>query len=327
MSVENEPIIRVEGLKKYFPVKSGVIRKTTGYIKAVDGLTFEILKGETLGLVGESGSGKSTTGRTMINLLKATKGDVYYKGKNITRTSKREMRTLRKDIQIIFQDPYGSLNPRMTVGEIVGEALKEHGLYKGKDLENKVIESLERCGLSPFHLKRYPHEFSGGQRQRIGIARALALNPEFVVCDEIVSALDVSIQSQIINLLKSLQKSMSLTYLFISHDLSIVRYISDRIAVMYLGTIVELTNNHELFDEPMHPYTKALLSSIPPSHPKDRKERIILKGDIPSAANPPSGCKFRTRCHLAKKLCSQEVPLLEDIGDKHFVACHFIHDT
>ena len=327
MSVENEPIIRVEGLKKYFPVKSGVIRKTTGYIKAVDGLTFEILKGETLGLVGESGSGKSTTGRTMINLLKATKGDVYYKGKNITRTSKREMRTLRKDIQIIFQDPYGSLNPRMTVGEIVGEALKEHGLYKGKDLENKVIESLERCGLSPFHLKRYPHEFSGGQRQRIGIARALALNPEFVVCDEIVSALDVSIQSQIINLLKSLQKSMSLTYLFISHDLSIVRYISDRIAVMYLGTIVELTNNHELFDKPMHPYTKALLSSIPPSHPKDRKERIILKGDIPSAANPPSGCKFRTRCHLAKKLCSQEVPLLEDIGDKHFVACHFIHDT
>ncbi len=327
MSVENEPIIRVEGLKKYFSVKSGVIRKTTGYIKAVDGLTFEILKGETLGLVGESGSGKSTTGRTMINLLKATKGDVYYKGKNITRTSKREMRTLRKDIQIIFQDPYGSLNPRMTVGEIVGEALKEHGLYKGKDLENKVIESLERCGLSPFHLKKYPHEFSGGQRQKIGIARALALNPEFVVCDEIVSALDVSIQSQMINLLKSLQKSMGLTYLFISHDLSIVRYISDRIAVMYLGTIVELTNNHELFDKPMHPYTKALLSSIPPSHPKDRKERIILKGDIPSAANPPSGCKFRTRCHLAKKLCSQEVPLLENIGDKHFVACHFIHDT
>jgi len=326
MSVEKESIIRVEGIKKYFPVKSGVIRKTTGYIKAVDGLSFEIIKGETLGLVGESGSGKSTTGRTIINLLKATKGDVYYKGKNITRTSKRETRILRKDIQIIFQDPYGSLNPRMTVGEIVGEALKEHGLYKGKQLEQKVLETLEICGLSPFHFKRYPHEFSGGQRQRIGIARALALNPEFIVCDEIASALDVSIQSQIINLLKSLQKSMDLTYLFISHDLSIVRYISDRIAVMYLGTIVELTNNHELFERPMHPYTKALLSSIPPSHPKDRKEKIILKGDVPSAANPPSGCKFRTRCYLAKELCSQEVPVLEDIGDKHFVACHFIHD-
>ena len=236
------------------------------------------------------------------------------------------MRELRTEVQIIFQDPYSSLNPRMTVGEIVGEALKEHGLFKGKELQKKVTETIVKCGLSPYHIKRYPHEFSGGQRQRIGIARALALDPKFVVCDEAVSALDVSIQAQVINLLNDLQKEMDLTYLFISHDLSVVRFISDRIAVMYLGNIVELSEKNEIFDRPKHPYTQALLSAVPPSHPRDRKERIVLQGDIPSPANPPSGCKFRTRCPMAVEKCSQEVPELVDLGGKHFVACHLVNE-
>lgn len=324
--VEKQPLIRVEGLKKYFPIKSGVTRKVVGQVKAVDGLTFDIEEGKTLGLVGESGCGKSTTGRTLIRLLDATEGKVIYQGQNIMALSKKAMRKLRTEVQIIFQDPYSSLNPRMMVGELVGEALKEHGLFKGKALENKVIETIVKCGLSPYHMKRYPHEFSGGQRQRIGIARALALDPKFVVCDEAVSALDVSIQAQIINLLKDLQNEYALTYLFISHDLSVVRFISDRIAVMYLGNIVELAETHDIFERAKHPYTQALLSAVPPAHPRERKERIILKGDIPSPANPPSGCKFRTRCAIAVEKCSQEVPELVDLGEKHFVSCHVIDE-
>ncbi len=323
VNVKSDALLSIRGLKKYFPIKSGVTRKTVGHVKAVDGLNFDIKAGETFGLVGESGCGKSTTGRTLLRLLDATEGEVNFKGENILNYDKARLRQLRTEMQIIFQDPYSSLNPRMTVGEIVGEALLEHGLVKNKkELEERVVSIIEKCGLSAYHIKRYPHEFSGGQRQRICIARALALNPKFVVCDEAVSALDVSIQSQVINLLKDLQKDMDLTYLFISHDLGVVKYISDNIGVMYLGSMAEMAGKNELFDNPMHPYTQALLSAIPTSHPLEKKERIILQGDIPSPANPPSGCRFHTRCPKVMDICSKEIPEFKSVGEGHYCACH-----
>jgi oligopeptide/dipeptide ABC transporter ATP-binding protein len=299
------------------------VRKTVGHVKAVDDVSFFIRQGEVLGLVGESGCGKTTIGRTLLRLCEATGGSVIIDDKDVYSQKKHDLRRMRQDMQIIFQDPYSSLNPRLTVGEIVGEALMEHKLVRNHgEMNDHVTEMLSKCGLSDYHIKRYPHEFSGGQRQRICIARALVLNPKFVVCDEAVSALDVSIQSQIINLLKDLQEEMGLTYLFISHDLGVVRYISDRIAVMYLGKIVELADKHTLFDNPMHPYTKALLSAIPKTDPDKRRARIILEGDIPSAAKPPSGCRFHTRCPYAIDICSEREPEFVDQGGNHFVACH-----
>ncbi|MBF4695683.1 ABC transporter ATP-binding protein [Fusibacter ferrireducens] len=319
----SDVLLSVRGLKKYFPIKSGLTKKTVGYIKAVDGLNFDIKSGKTFGLVGESGCGKSTTGRTLLRLLEPTEGEVIFNGENILTYDRARLRQLRTEMQIIFQDPYSSLNSRMTVGEIVGEALLEHGMVKSKkELHERVVSIIEKCGLSGYHMKRYPHEFSGGQRQRICIARALALRPKFVVCDEAVSALDVSIQSHVINLLKTLQDDMNLTYLFISHDLGIVKYISDNIGVMYLGRIAEMAEKNALFDHPMHPYTQALLSAIPKSHPLDKKEHIILQGDMPSPANPPSGCGFHTRCPKAMAICSREIPVFNAVGENHYCACH-----
>lgn len=319
----NDALLRVRNLKKYFPIKKGVLKRTVGYVKAVDDVSFDIHKGEVLGLVGESGCGKTTIGRTILNLTRPTEGQTIFNERNVYELKPKENKALRTEMQIIFQDPYSSLNPRLSVGEIVGEAVREHKLASGRDVNRKVIEMLEKCGLTAGQVRRYPHEFSGGQRQRICIARALVLEPKFVVCDEAVSALDVSIQAQIINLLKGLQEDMDLTYLFISHDLSVVRFISDRIAVMYLGEIVELANKEELFENPKHPYTRALLSAVPAQTPAHRKERIILKGDIPSPANPPSGCRFHTRCQHAKDICKVEAPIFEDDGNMHFTACHF----
>ena len=316
-------LLRVRNLKKYFPIKKGVMKRTVGYVKAVDNVSFDIHKGEVLGLVGESGCGKTTIGRTILNLTRPTEGETIYNERNVYSLKPKENKALRTEMQIIFQDPYSSLNPRLSVGEIVGEALREHKLAKGRDVNRKVVEMLEKCGLTAGQVRRYPHEFSGGQRQRICIARALVLEPKFVVCDEAVSALDVSIQAQIINLLKGLQEDMDLTYLFISHDLSVVRFISDRIAVMYLGEIVELAEKEELFNNPKHPYTRALLSAVPAQTPAQRKERIVLKGDIPSPANPPPGCRFHTRCHHAQEICKTKKPAFEDDGNLHYTACHF----
>jgi len=323
-AVENKDLIVVKNLKKYFPIKAGLLRRTVNHVRAVENISFTIRGGETLGIVGESGCGKSTTGRTILRLLEKTDGEVFYNNQNVFELPKHEIRKLRTEMQIVFQDPYSSLNPRMTVGEIVGEALREHGLAQGKELVTKVQEVIEKCGLAPYHIRRYPHEFSGGQRQRIGIARALALNPKFVVCDEPVSALDVSIQSQILNLLMDLQADMGLTYLFISHDLSVVKHISDRVGVMYLGTMVELAGKQELFDSPLHPYTQALLSAIPLPDPKLKRKRIILQGDIPSPANPPAGCRFNTRCPYVMPRCKVEVPEFKEAKEGHFVACHLI---
>lgn len=322
---ENSDLVVVKNLKKYFPIKGGFFKRTVGHVRAVEDISFTIRKGETLGIVGESGCGKSTTGRTILRLLEKTDGEVYYDGREVFDLPKEEMIKLRTKMQIVFQDPYSSLNPRKTVAQIVGEALVEHGLAKrGKEANERVSDVIEKCGLAPYHIRRYPHEFSGGQRQRIGIARALALKPEFIVCDEPVSALDVSIQSQVINLLMDLQDEMGLTYLFISHDLSVVKHISDRIGVMYLGSMVELALKDELYKQPLHPYTQALLSAIPIPDPTLKKNRIILKGDIPSPANPPSGCRFHTRCPYVMDKCKEVIPEFKEAAPDHFVACHLV---
>jgi len=318
-----EYILEVNNLKQYFPIRGGVFQKTVGWVKAVDGVSFRVKRGETLGIVGESGCGKSTLGRSIMRLYPMTSGQVIFEGQDFSKYSRKELREKRLQMQMVFQDPYSSLDPRMTVGEIIGEALLDHHVMNRNNMQKKVKETMELCGLPSYYINRYPHEFSGGQRQRIGIARSLALNPTFIICDEPVSALDVSIQSQIINLLRELQNEKILSYIFISHDLSVVEYISDRVAVMYLGNIVEIAPKDEIYNHPTHPYTKALLSAIPLPDPTRKLDRVILKGDIPSPANPPSGCKFRTRCPLACEKCEKVMPEFQDLGNDHLVACHF----
>jgi len=317
------PLLEVKHLKKYFPIKGGVFSKTIGHVYAVDDINFTLAKGETLGLVGESGCGKSTTGRTILRLIEPTDGALYFEGQNITQLEKSAMRALRREMQIIFQDPYASLNPRMTVGSIIGEPLEIHKIAKGSEKEERVAALLQKVGLRAEDMRKYPHEFSGGQRQRIGIARALALNPKLIVCDEPVSALDVSIQAQVINLLGDLQAEFGLSYLFIAHNLNVVEHISNRVAVMYLGQIVELASDEDLYKNPQHPYTEALLSAVPIPDPTIKKKRIILEGDVPSPINPPKGCHFHTRCMYKEKICEEVEPEFKDIGGGHWVACHF----
>jgi len=325
----DEVLLRVLNLKMHFPITRGIIfQRQVGSIKAVDGISFDLMRGETLGLVGESGCGKSTTGRAILQLYEPTDGDVIFEGQDLTQIGSGDLRRMRRRMQMIFQDPYASLNPRMTVGSIVGEPLEVHKIGGGrKEQQERVQELLKIVGLNPYFINRYPHEFSGGQRQRIGVARALAVNPSFIVCDEPISALDVSIQAQVINLLEDLQTEMGLTYLFIAHDLSVVRHISDRIAVMYLGKIVELAGREELYEDPRHPYTQALLSAVPIPDPQieKKRQRIILEGDVPSPANPPVGCNFNTRCSRVMDICRQHEPSFTDIGDGHYVAC-FLYD-
>jgi oligopeptide transport system ATP-binding protein len=320
-----EVLVGVRELKKHFPIMKGVFRRQIGAVKAVDGISFDIYRGETLGLVGESGSGKSTAGRTMLQLNKATAGSVTFEGIELTELTGEKLRRLRPRMQMVFQDPHASLNPRMTVGSIISEPLREHGTAKGPERRQRVEELLSLVGLEPKHANRYPHEFSGGQRQRIGIARAIALNPDFIVCDEPIAALDVSIQAQVVNLLESLQDVLGLTYMFISHDLSMVRHIADRVAVMYLGKIMELSTVADMYATPKHPYTQALLSAVPVPDPdvEENRRRIILQGDIPSPVNPPSGCVFNTRCPIAQEKCRVDVPEFRELASGHWVACHF----
>ncbi|MGQ5425973.1 ABC transporter ATP-binding protein [Thermophilibacter sp. ZX-H3] len=316
-------ILEVNDLKKYFPIKGGMFNRVQGYVKAVDGVSFKLRRGHTMGLVGESGCGKSTTGRTILRLAgEKTGGDVLFNGREVYSLSAKELHDARTKMQIIFQDPYSSLSPRLPISEIVGEAVREHNLVPKDELDDYIDKVMEECGLQPYHKMRYPHEFSGGQRQRICIARALALNPEFIVCDEPVSALDVSIQAQIINLLHDLQEERGLTYLFISHDLSVVEHISDAVGVMYLGGMVEYGYTADIFKNPLHPYTKALFSAIPIPDPKAKQNRIVLEGSIPSPANPPKGCKFHTRCPFAKECCKEIAPEQKELEPGHFVSCH-----
>lgn len=316
-------LIEVENLVKYFPVRTGLFKRVSAWVKAVDGVTFDIKKGETLGLVGETGCGKTTTGRCIIRLIEPTSGKVKYNGEDLLSITSERLLELRREIQIIFQDPFASLNPRMNVGRIIGEGLVIQKKYSKSEIHDRVIDLLKKVGLEVDHIKRYPHEFSGGQRQRIGIARALAVNAKFIVCDEPVSALDVSIQSQILNLLDELQDEFGLTYLFIAHDLSVVEHVSDRVAVMYLGKIVEVASRDVLYENPLNPYTKALLSAVPIPDPRVKTKRIILKGDVPSPVNVPPGCNFHPRCMYRKDICSKEIPTLRDMGEEHKVACHF----
>jgi len=319
-----EPLLKVKDLVKHFPIRGGILGRTVDKVHAVDGVSFEMQAGETLGVVGESGCGKSTTGRCLLRLIEPTSGEVWFEGKNVTTASKDELRALARDMQIIFQDPYASLNPRMTVSAIIGEALTIHKLTKTpREYEERIVQLLETVGLSGDHLRRYPHEFSGGQRQRIGIARALAVSPKLIVCDEAVSALDVSIQAQVINLLEDLREQFKLTYVFIAHDLSVVEHISHRVAVMYLGRIVEIANARDLYIDPKHPYTEALLSAVPIPDPSIKRKRIPLQGDVPSPIHPPPGCHFHTRCPIAQKgLCDVEKPELKQTNDGHWVSCH-----
>jgi len=320
----SEALVEVNHLKKYFPITSGLFNRTVGHVKAVDDISFRIGKGETFGLVGESGSGKSTVGRTILRLTEKTSGEVKFKGTDVYGLSNTELRRIRPQMQLIFQDPYSSLNPRIRVGEAIGEALLDHGLATKDEVRDLVLEVMASCGLSSFQYDRFPHEFSGGQRQRIGIARALILNPDLIIADEPVSALDVSIQAQIINLFRSMQETRGLTYLFISHDLSVVEHLCSRIGVMYLGSMMETASRDELFRNPLHPYTKALLSAVPVPIPKLKRERIVLRGDIPNPANPPSGCKFHTRCPFAVEQCKQQAPEFRNVGSDHYVACHLV---
>ena len=328
MTIENSTnttLLRVENLMMHFPIRRGVFQRQVGAVRAVDGVSFEVARGETLGLVGESGCGKSTTGRTILQLYKPTAGEVEFEGINLVTLKGEQLRQMRRKMQMIFQDPYASLNPRMTVGQLVGEPLMVHNVATGAEINERVLHLLELVKLNPAFASRYPHEFSGGQRQRIGLARALALQPSFIICDEPISALDVSIQAQVVNLLEELQQQFNLTYLFIAHDLSMVKHISDRIAVMYLGVIMELATRDELHAKPLHPYTQALLSAVPIPDPvaDAKRERIILKGDVPSPANPPSGCRFRTRCPIAEGTCAESRPDFREIRPGHFVACFF----
>jgi len=319
---ENGTLVRVEHLRKFFPIRRGVFSRIVGYVRAVDNVSFYVGKGETLGLVGESGCGKTTVGRSILRLLEPSAGSVSFDGQDLLALKGSDLRQMRRRMQIIFQDPYSSLNPRMTVLDIVGEALAIHGLARGVERENRVKELLERVGLAARYVNRYPHEFSGGQRQRIGVARALALNPDFIVCDEAVSALDVSVQAQVINLLMDLREEFSLAYLFIAHDLSVVRHISHRIAVMYLGEIVETARSDDLFARPLHPYTQALLSAVPVPDPTRQRTRIVLEGDVPTPVNPPSGCHFHPRCRYAEEVCKRDAPGITDAGEGHTFRCH-----